>query len=339
MDSLFEDSSPLSLSTVLAADFVDRLNENRLFAFLTATVVSIYFSLGSKLDVGLTLGFVAWEYYSLIASLSRSIGLQQLWFVTAIVLGTFIIGVGFHALRWTPPHKSGSLSVSVGRPANKTERVLEGAFRQYLKHLVEKSPTPIAVRYLPSGVAEASDEVLMSRTTGLSEPANEIEVKILSPVFYSRFVHYAHDSEALFCELAESCTFWTDKPELLIKVFLKKGSAPLHASNLIDYTCFQLIKSLRRRPNKIEKPSMAASLSPQGIDIRGFRMSSMDAFVLAQEDVGLKKAYRTAVVRLFVADHITLGSMGLLGMMEFVGRVGISWAVASLMCQVIPNFS
>ncbi|KAM0212993.1 hypothetical protein ACHAQI_004513 [Fusarium lateritium] len=337
MDSLFEDSSPLSLSTILAADFVDQLNENRLFTFLTATVLSVYFSLGSKLDVGLTLGFVAWEYYSLIASPIRSIGLQQIGVVTAIVLGTFI--TGFHALRWMSPQKSGSLSASIGRPANKTERVLEGAFRQYLKHLVEESPTPIAVRYMPSGVVEASAEVLMSQTIGSSEPANEIEVKILSPVFYSRFVHYAHDSEALFCELAESCTFWTDKPELLIKVFLKKGSAPFHASNLIDYTYFQLIKSLRRRPNKIEKPSMATPLLPQGVDIRGFRMSSMDAFVLAQEDVELKKAYRTAVVRLFVADHITLGSMGLLGMMEFVGRVGISWAVASLMCQFIPNFS
>ncbi|SPJ72748.1 uncharacterized protein FTOL_02477 [Fusarium torulosum] len=337
MDGLFEDSSLLSLSTVIAADFVDRLNENWLFTFLTVIAVLVYSSLGSKLDVGLTLGFVAWKFYSLIASLLSSIGLQQLGLVTAIVLGTFIIG--YHALRWRSPHKPGSLTVSIGRPVNKTERVLEGAFHQYLKHLVEKSSTPLAVRYIPSGVAEASDEVLTSQTIGSSEPANEIEIKILSPVFYSRFVHYAHDSEALFCELAESCTFWTDKPESLIKVFLKKGSAPLHASSLIDFTYFQLIKSLRRRPNRIEKPSAAASLSPQGVDIRGFRMSSMDAFILAQDDVGLKKAYRTAVVRLFVADHITLGSMHLLGMIEFVGRVGISWVVASLICQVITNFS
>ncbi|KAH6968574.1 hypothetical protein HG530_013455 [Fusarium avenaceum] len=337
MDGLFEDSSLLSQSAVLAADFVDQLNENRLLTFLTTTVISVYFSLGSKLDIGLTLGFVAWKYYFLIASLLHSIGLQQLGLVTAIALGTYFLE--YFVLRWWSPRKPGSLSFSIGRPANKTERVLEGAFRQYLKHLVEKSPTPLAVRYIPSGVAETSDEVLMSQTTGPSESINEIEIKILSPAFYSRFVHYAHDSEALFCELAESCTFWTDKPELLIKVFLKKGSAPLHASSLIDFTYFQLIKSLRRRPNKIEKPSAAASLSPQGVDIRGFRMSSMDAFILAQDDVELKKAYRTAVVRLFMADHLTLGSMRLLGMIESVGRVGISWVVASLICQAIPNFS
>ncbi|KIL96351.1 hypothetical protein FAVG1_01095 [Fusarium avenaceum] len=337
MDGLFEDSSLLSQSTVLAADFVDQLNENRLLTFLTTTVISVYFSLGSKLDIGLTLGFVAWKYYFLIASLLHSIGLQQLGLVTAIALGTCFLE--YFVLRWWSPRKPGSLSFSIGRPANKTERVLEGAFRQYLKHLVEKSPTPLAVRYIPSGVAETSDEVLMSQTTGPSESINEIEIKILSPAFYSRFVHYAHDSEALFCELAESCTFWTDKPELLIKVFLKKESAPLHASSLTDFTYFQLIKSLRRRPNKIEKPSAAASLSPQGVDIRGFRMSSMDAFILAQDDVELKKAYRTAVVRLFMADHLTLGSMRLLGMIESVGRVGISWVVASLICQAIPNFS
>jgi hypothetical protein len=183
MDGLFEDLSLLSLSTVIAADFVDRLSENRLFTFLTATVVLVYFSLGSKLDVGLTLGFVAWKFNSLIASLLRSIGLQQLGFVTAIVLGTFIIG--YHALRWRSPHKSGSLSVSIGRPVNKTERVLEGAFRQYLKHLVEKSPTRLVVRYIPSGIVEASDEVLLSQTTGSSEPANEIEIKILLPVLFT----------------------------------------------------------------------------------------------------------------------------------------------------------
>ncbi|KAF5659509.1 cyclopropane-fatty-acyl-phospholipid synthase [Fusarium heterosporum] len=339
MDGLFEDS-PL-LSAVLAADFIDQLYENRLLTFLTATVVSVYFFVGSKLDVGLTLGLVAWRC-SLIASLLHYVGSLQLSLIVGITLGAFLLR--HRVLGRESPHQPGPLSVVIGRPADKIEKILEQAFRQYIKHLIQKSPTPLAVHYIPSGIAEASEEVLTSqRPSSLVEPVDrhEIEIKILTPAFYSRFVHYAHDSEAFFCELAESCTFWTDKPERLIKVFLKKGSAPLHATNLVDYVYFQLIRNMRRRPAKVEKPSTSAgkaSRPAKGIDIRDFRMSSMDAFVLGQEDDILRKEYRTAVVRLFVADRVTLGNVRLLGMMECVGRVGISWIITSLISHVVPDF-
>ncbi|KAM0340082.1 hypothetical protein ACHAPU_010655 [Fusarium lateritium] len=340
MDGLFEDS-PL-LSAVLAADVIDQLNENRLFTFLTTIAVSVYFFLGRKLDVGLTLGFVAWRC-SLTASLLRYISSLQLGLIVGIALCAFLLGQ--YVLGRESPHQSGPVSVSTGRPADKIEIILERTFRQYIKHLVEKSSTPLAVRYTSSGIAEASEDVLTAQQPSSLEKTvdgNEVIFRILTPAFYSRFVRYAHDSEAFFCELAESCTFWTDEPDRLLKVFLKKGSGPLHASNLVDYIYFQLIKNLRRRPAKIERPLTSAdkaSLPANGVDIRDFRMSSMDAFVLGQEDDRLKKAYRTAVVRLFVADRITLGNVRLLGMMEFMGRVGISWIMASLIGQVIPDFS
>ncbi|KAF4988970.1 hypothetical protein FGRMN_9443 [Fusarium graminum] len=339
MDGLFEDS-PL-LSAILAADLIDQLYENRLFTFLTAIAVSVYFFVGSKLDVGLTLGFVAWRC-SLIASILQYVDSLQLSLIVGIALGAFILR--YRVLGQEPSHQPGSLGVGIGRPADKTEKILEQAFRRYIEHLIQKSPTPVAVHYIPSGVAEASEEVLTSQQpSSLVEPVDghEIEIKILTPAFYSRFVHYAHDSEAFFCELAESCTFWTDKPERLIKVFLKKGSAPLHATNLVDYIYFQLIKNLRRRPARVEKPSTSAdkaSHPAKGVDIRDFRMSSMDAFVLGQEDGLLRKEYRTAVVRLFVADRITLGSVRLLSMMECMGRVAISWIITSLISQVVPDF-
>ena len=226
------------------------------------------------------------------------------------------------------------LKSSIGRLANDIERSLQGAFRKYLRSLVERSPTPIVVHYIPSGDPEVSEEVIRSPSaTDLNESTDGIKIKILTPVFYSRFVHHAHDSEAIFCELAESCTFWTDRPEQLTKIFLKKGSPPLLSSSLVDYVWFRIIKSLRRRPRKIERPFTSADKpsSPNTrMDIRDFRMSSMDAFILGQEDDTLKKAYRTAVLRLFMADRVALGSTTSLGMMELLGRVGMSWTLASL---------
>ncbi|KAF5010018.1 hypothetical protein FDECE_3797 [Fusarium decemcellulare] len=234
------------------------------------------------------------------------------------------------------------LKESMGRLADKTERVLEYVFRRYIRHLVQQSPNPIIVKYVPCGIAEATEEMFSSPSaTESPKTAHCVEIKVLTPVFYSRFVHYAHDFEAVFSELAESCTLWVDRPELLPKVFLKKASPPLHASSLVDFMCFQLIKNLRSRPGKIERPLTSADVaspSSQGLDIRDFRMSSMDAFVLRQDDLTLKKTYREAVVGLFVADYIAFGNTDLLGMMKLFTRVGASWVLASLIDQAIRSF-
>jgi hypothetical protein len=235
------------------------------------------------------------------------------------------------------------LKDSIGRSANGIEKILEQVFREYLEYLAQQSTAPVIIRYMPGGVAEASEETFISPSTyNPGDSTCEIKLKVLTPLFYSRFVYYAHDSEAIFCEMAESCTIWTDKPEQLTKVFLKKGSPPIHAYNLLDYMHFQLIKNLRRRPDKVERPLTSTnghSSSVKGIDIREFRMSSMDAFVLEQVDTELKNAYLRSVVRLFVADRIAMRSVGLLGMMEFIGRVGASWVLALLITQAILGFS
>ncbi|KAJ4327319.1 hypothetical protein N0V84_002217 [Fusarium piperis] len=235
------------------------------------------------------------------------------------------------------------LKESMGRLADNIEKELEDVFRQYLRHLVRQSPTPITVKYIPCGVSGVAEETFSSSSaTDSSATAESVEIKVLTPIFYSRFVHYAHDFEAVFSELAESCTLWVDKPELLPKIFLKKASPPLHTSTPFDFLCFQLIKRLRSRPERIERPLTSAdptSPSSQGLDIRDFRMSSMDAFVIGQGDTTLKKTYRAAVLRLFFADRIAFGNTDLLGMMELGARVGASWVLASLINQAIWGFS
>ncbi|KAH6985951.1 hypothetical protein BKA56DRAFT_670171 [Ilyonectria sp. MPI-CAGE-AT-0026] len=236
------------------------------------------------------------------------------------------------------------LRESMGRLADNTEKKLEEVFRKYLRHLVNQSPSPIVIRYIPSGISGPAEEIFGSpSSTEALKTAEHAEIKILTPVFYSRFVHYAHDFEAMFSELAESHTVWVDKPELLPKIFLKKAAPPLQASNLVDYLCFQLIKNLRCRPQKIERPLTSAVTSSPSThtmtDIRGFRISSMDAYVLGQDDVRLKKEYRSAVSRLFIADRFAVGSTELLGLMELVGRTGASWMLASLISRTIKSVS
>lgn len=231
------------------------------------------------------------------------------------------------------------LKQSLGRHGTPTERQLEPVFRAYLRHRVEQSPKSVRVRYIPSGLGTATEDVFTSRAVkGAGEADHEFEMRVLTPVFYARFVHYAHDFEGIFSELVESHTIAVDKPDLLPIVFLKKGAPPFHTANLVEYVYFKLMQTLRRTPEAIHRPLTsadhgAAAKHPSGgrpVDIRDFRISSMDAYVLEHGSEQLKRTYRSAVSRLFVADRCFCGSEELLLVVLFIWRAALAHAFVSL---------
>lgn len=235
------------------------------------------------------------------------------------------------------------LQESLARHADTTELVLEGSFREYLRSLVKCSPSPLIVKYIPSGVKERAEETFVSpNATQRASEREEITIKVLTPSFYSRFVGYAHDIEAIFCELAESCTIWVDRPDVLPKIFMKKPSPPLHANTMTDFITFKLIQTLRQRPQAIKRPMTSAehhATPSAGSDIRCFRISSMDAFILSQRDSKLKKAYGAAVIRLFLADRFVFGHVQVLELMETVWHVGSAWTIASILAGAASNMN
>ncbi|KAI1467805.1 uncharacterized protein F4812DRAFT_377122 [Daldinia caldariorum] len=226
------------------------------------------------------------------------------------------------------------LKTSIGRHANKAEVQLEPLFRRYLRYLVEQSPESLTVRYVPCGIPDASIETMVS-TPGREEPvsAKELEFKVLTPAFYSRFVYYAHDFEVIFCELSESNTIWVSNPKLLPRLFVKKQPPPpFQTANYLDYACFMAIKELRQRPERIERPltsSQAKSTTRPQKDIRGFRLSSMDGYVLSHEDDKSRRAYINSVLALFLADRIALGSVDILQLELWAFRLLLAWALNS----------
>ncbi|OAA71419.1 hypothetical protein ISF_01970 [Cordyceps fumosorosea ARSEF 2679] len=232
------------------------------------------------------------------------------------------------------------LPASLGRHATATEHRLETVFRNYLRHRVESSPEAIRVRYVPSGISTATtateDLVFASKTASTaSSSACDAEIRVLTPVFYARFVHYAHDLEGLFNELAESCTVAVDRPDVLPRIFLKAGlpPSPLHSSGIGEYVAFKLIQTLRRTPEPIRRPKTSAEAgapsSRKPVDIRGFRISPMDAYVLEHGGDALKSEYRSAVTREFLADRFFLGSLEIMAVAEFLVRAGIAYAFVS----------
>ncbi|KAF3761053.1 hypothetical protein M406DRAFT_267821 [Cryphonectria parasitica EP155] len=227
------------------------------------------------------------------------------------------------------------LKESIGRNADSAEQQLEIAFKKYLRYLVDQSQAAIAVHYIPSGIPDSGRELMLS-PSAKSGPDNteEVEFKVLTPAFYTRFISYAHDLEALFSELRESCTVWVSRPDLLPKLLFKKPAVTLEAQSPLDYVCFEAIRYLRRRPERIVRPLTSShtpspsSASATVVDIREFRISSMDAFILHQEDEQLRRQYRSLVLRLFIAERFAFGSLLLVDATLILLRTLLAWTLA-----------
>ncbi|OLN85958.1 hypothetical protein CCHL11_05433 [Colletotrichum chlorophyti] len=240
------------------------------------------------------------------------------------------------------------LHESIGRAADAAEKGLEPIFRAYLRHLVEQSPAALAVRYVPGGVdADAAPDETMLSPSAKKNPkrAEHLDFKVLTPAFYTRFVHYAHDLEAICCEFQDNCTIWVSRPDLLPSLVLKKPAPPLRTTNVLDFLYFRAIRALRQRPERIERPLTSAAAPPGEdgragasvgkVDIRDFRISPMDGFVLSHADARTRGSYRSLVLRTFLAGRFALGSLELLGLLHFIVRAGIAWRLSSLAAPLV----
>ncbi|KAK0376092.1 hypothetical protein CLIM01_06563 [Colletotrichum limetticola] len=247
------------------------------------------------------------------------------------------------------------LKESIGRKADATESRLEPVFRSYLRHLVAQSTAAIALTYIPAGITTTggaggggglTETMLSPAAQKNPKRAEHLDLKVLTPVFYTRFVRYAHDLEAICCEFQDNGTLWISQPEVLPKLILKKPAPPLKTTNILDYVYFRAIRALRQRPDRIERPLTSATKSPeakdggagagvQKVDIRDFRISSMDGFVLGQTDRQTRSVYRSLVLRSFLADRLALGSVELLDLQHLILRAGVAWVLSSTVAPLM----
>ncbi|KAK1750608.1 cyclopropane-fatty-acyl-phospholipid synthase [Echria macrotheca] len=249
------------------------------------------------------------------------------------------------------------LKESIGRQADSVELQLEHIFRGYLRHLVKQSAAPLAVKYVSSGLPEDVTEVMLSEAAGkesaASEAREEMEFKVLTPAFYARFVYYAHDLEALCCEFQESATVCISRPDLLPKLVLlrrtKAAPTTLAAADYREFVWFKMIQKLRVRPGRIERPLTSSATTSRAaaadqnaavvVDIRDFRISPMDAYVLSHGDGPTRAAYRRCVLRLFLADRLALGIVPLLEVERSVMRACFAWYLSTLVGRFIAAWS
>lgn len=288
------------------------------------------FSLGDPLDpakmtalerLRLILG-LGWEGLLAVPQIVREAG--------ALWLHGFQVWLGHESLRGT-----------INRRATTSETFLEGVFRAYLQYLVDQSAKALVVKYVPSGT-DWGPEVMRSPRARNGEAASELEFQVLTPAFYTRFVHYAHDFEAVFAEFRESSTISVSNPELLPDLLLKKPPPSVSTGSFADYLYFRAIRWLRRRPPRMSPPSQPRDAPPGNtagpVDIRELRLSSMDGYVLAEAPAEERRRYRAVVARALLVSQASLGSPEVLRVGEAIVRAGVIWLFIIASQSVLNRF-
>ncbi|GAB7341773.1 hypothetical protein MBLNU457_g0105t1 [Dothideomycetes sp. NU457] len=207
------------------------------------------------------------------------------------------------------------LPSSIGRSHVDIEEELEAFFRAFLSSLVKQCQSPVKVIYRPAG-GMGEDVVMTCSAFRPGVEPGEVVVRVLSPAFYSRFVHYAHTAEAFDREGyhtdEKNRTVDISDPELLAEILRPTGDhirakseAPRSVKSGLRWN---IMKRLRCPPAAVPYPEpspLAKKSNTQVDDIRTFGYSPMDCFVMDQcEDAAI---YRKALTKLFLAELYAAG--------------------------------
>lgn len=225
---------------------------------------------------------------------------------------------------WYRPEVTDS---SIGRTYTDDERILEEFFRSFLTDVVEHGSKALRVIYEPAH-NEGEETVLYSPGFTYEEDhMRTLTIKILSPSFYSRFVHYAHAKEAFDRE----CLTTDEKNRTLtvsgahalselVETLQTRAQhkAPQRQSTL-ETLRWNLLRRLRCPPAVASYPSHSGKqVSDYSIqDIRTFHFSELDRYA---QQTGDAATYRRIAVKLFLAERYTFGLPVLVTLAEWTFR-------------------
>ncbi|KAL2071912.1 hypothetical protein VTL71DRAFT_13147 [Oculimacula yallundae] len=218
---------------------------------------------------------------------------------------------------------------TMARKADETEVCVEAIFRQYLREQVESCDENLVVRYVSAGLIgkDAEEEIMSSPSAQLSSGTEVVDVRVLTPLFYSRVVQYGSVADALYTESTLSATI-SVSPDL----FSKLNFSLLSRSKESGFSKIRLsiLNALRKRPAPIpipgkEKPAIAPI--PWDSKVGEDNTSSIDAFMMSCGSEQEKRRYFQRVGKLMSADRIAFGWMEILDLEILALRAVIVWGL------------
>lgn len=219
---------------------------------------------------------------------------------------------------------------SVGRAYSDDERSLEEFFRAFLADAVENARRPLRVIYESAHHDDGEIVLYSPGFTYEEDHSRTLTIKILSPAFYSRFVHYAHVKEAFDRE----CLTTDEKnrtltlqgtdalPALLDALKETAQNVKRRSKNptFLNGLRWGLLRRLRCPPAAASYPSDASRLDHEYTvqDIRSFHFSELDHYVRQTHANG--DEYRRIAIKLFMAERVAFGLPVLVAMCDWVIR-------------------
>jgi hypothetical protein len=221
------------------------------------------------------------------------------------------------------------------RLADENEIFIERIFRRYLRYFVEHSPVPMKLTYIPAGLVNITEEVMTSPSVQLvgDDKVKGLELRVLTPLFYSRYVHYPSCLHALISEsqLLNSTTELSD-PGLVSALTNNHHPSSPPFSSRWEKVSFSVLRSLRTEAGKIEncetktKTETAdekVELLPEIKDKT--RISELERFILKTGTPPQRVEYIRRVGKMYLADRIAFGWAGILDLEVFLVKAAVLW--------------
>ncbi|KAF2718745.1 hypothetical protein K431DRAFT_287344 [Polychaeton citri CBS 116435] len=220
---------------------------------------------------------------------------------------------------------------SIGRNYTDDELKLEQFFQAWLELVVEQAITPLRVVYRAPH-RESDETVLYSPGfTYQEDHGRTLTISILTPAFYSRFVHYtnakeAFDRESLATE--EKNRTAVIENAILLPIFLvavselaTRHKAATRSLNPYRYLSWIIFRAAKCPPPSQIYPSITDSAT-EGLymlqDIRRSGYSEFDTFV--KRRCRNDAVYRRIATKLFLAQRIFYGITPGISLLDFIFR-------------------
>ncbi|KAE8844435.1 hypothetical protein PTNB85_02700 [Pyrenophora teres f. teres] len=231
------------------------------------------------------------------------------------------------------------LTTSVGRLPSSAETLVYQAFKNYLTMLVNQTAVPFRITLKTSIPDPEVDWITTWGEDGVNPRMKNIEIRVLTPGFYSRLVHYTYTSEAVDRECIftdeRNRTLWICRPQLLPLLLSQRSSIQINKNDVravkrsyLDELRWSLLKKLRCAP-----ADPAYSVTPKIAnatvnDIRHRSYSELDKFVRSFEGRSYAGEYRRTATKLFLAQRFCFGFSEVVGLVDFILRVSLCFLAA-----------
>ncbi|RMZ67536.1 dna-binding wrky domain-containing [Pyrenophora seminiperda CCB06] len=224
------------------------------------------------------------------------------------------------------------LTTSIGRLPSSTETTIYKVFALYLTTLVNQTSVPFRIT-LKTSIPEPVTNLITTCGEDTGNPRMRyIEIRVLTPGFYSRLVHYTYTSEAVDRECIftdeRNRTLWICRPQLLPLLLSERSSIQINEQGVravprtyLDELRWLLLKKLRCAPADPAYSVTPKSTTSTVNDIRHRPYSELDKFVRSVGGQPYAGEYRRAVTKLFLAQRFCFGFSEVVGLVDLVLRV------------------